>query len=114
MLNSIIQSRCLTKDQERSHEENDKGLNKSNKIKQLGEKDAYDDQNSLNESKNQRKESRKDARVRKSISSNKNKRSEKSMVKEKTGKDEPKNKMVEEEIDKPWISYLRNLRIPMM
>jgi len=27
---------------------------------------------------------------------------------------EKKEKKIEEEIDKPWISYLRNLRIPMM
>ncbi len=113
LLDSIIQSRCLTKDQERADSQKDKLAScKTNKLKNLVSKDDYvDTQNTT-----QLKYSRKGSRIRKSMSSSHNRREEVNVRKDEKNKEEKKEKdgKVDEDIDKPWISYLRNLRIPMM
>lgn len=112
LLDSIIQSRCLTKDQDRKDLPKDKLAScKTNKLKNLVAKDEYADTQHTQKT-DQSKYSRKASRVRKSISSSNNRKG----TKEEATKEEKKDKdpKAEEEIDKPWISYLRNLRIPMM
>ena len=106
LLESIIQSRCLTKDQERVNS----GSYRHQK-EDFEQNDYYDNKAYLEERPNRVK--RKDSKLRKSITSNKERESEKAPKKE--TKEEPSSKdKIEDEIDKPWISYLRNLRIPMM
>jgi hypothetical protein len=54
--------------------------------------------------------------MRKSIS-NLDKKDDKLIIEKRQPKEDKKenrDRPIEEDIDKPWISYLRNLRIPMM
>ena len=100
LLDSIIQSRCLTKEQERASFDQQQDFN-------IPQEDNYDS-NGHKENitlKNSNRETKK----RKSVTSN-NERKEETAVEQ--IKENPQNK--DDEIDKQWISYLRNLRIPMM
>jgi hypothetical protein len=106
LLESIIQSRCLTKDQERMNSGSQR-----NKKEDFEQNDYYDNKAYLEERPNRVK--RKDSKLRKSFTSNKERESENSSKKEHKEESTSKDK-IEDEIDKPWISYLRNLRIPMM
>lgn len=101
LLDSIIQSRCLTKDQDRD------SLSKPKTFKET-ENDYYDP----NPTKDSPKLPRKDSNLRKSVTSNQERNEERPKSKELVL--EKREQKVEEDIDKPWISYLRNLRIPMM
>lgn len=105
LLNSIIQSRCLTKDQERIATGNLKDYKNS-----PNQGDYFDAKQKI-ESKGTTSAC-KDAKLRKSITSNKERKDERISLREKEMKES--KEPVEDDIDKPWISYLRNLRIPMM
>lgn len=92
ILDSIIQSRCLAKDQDQSDKQNSQNTYKDNDVLSN------------------------DSKLRKSIS-NLDKKEDKLVIEKrqpKEDKKESRDRAVEEDIDKPWISYLRNLRIPMM
>ena len=111
LLNSIIQARCLTNEQE----SNVKSVSKTQS--NTAHNDYADNSTDLKSSDANRR-SDKDSKLRKSVTSDKEKMNNEPRSQTKDPKDEerfqkPKSK-VEEEVDKPWISYLRNLRIPMM
>lgn len=94
ILDSIIQSRCLTKEKEQ--------------IDILYAQEAYGDIIEKDVLSN-------DSKIRKSMSNQDN--DDKGVLEKRYLKEEKKDnkdKGNEDDIDKPWISYLRNLRIPMM
>ena len=107
LLSSIIQARCLSNEQQRS------AVSTLKKQPSTAQNDYYD--NTELKSSEILKGSENDPKLRKSITSNKERYSaeHKSDSNNETQHCRTKEK-VEEEIDKPWISYLRNLRIPMM
>lgn len=104
LLDSIIQSRCLTKEQER--------INCDKQQEFSLPQDEYFDSNGLKENLTI-KNSNRETRERKSVTSNKERKDETAIEQIKEIKETPQKKE-DDEIDKPWISYLRNLRIPMM
>lgn len=109
LLDSIIQSRCLTKDRDRNPSGNLKDY------RDFQPQDDYYDQKSTKDDRGH-KMNRNDSKVRKSITSNKERNEEKLSARDKVGKIEktPRDEKLDDDIDKPWIAYLRNLRIPMM
>lgn len=109
LLDSIIQSRCLTKDRDRHPSGNLKDY------RDFQPQDDYYDQKSTKDDRGS-KINRNDSKVRKSVTSNKERNEEKLSARDKDPKNgaNSKEEKAEDEIDKPWIAYLRNLRIPMM
>lgn len=107
LLNSIIQARCLSNEQERS------AMATLKKQSSTAQNDYYD--NTDLKSTEVVKSSENESKLRKSITS----KNERDSAEHKTntkheGQHTRTKERAEEEIDKPWISYLRNLRIPMM
>lgn len=110
LLDSIIQSRCLTKEHNRIQSGHLRDYRRDSS------KDDYYDSNNAQDSKASTL-ARKDSRLRKSITSSKERKDGKESAREKEKESKVENTREEQpddDIDKPWISYLRNLRIPMM
>lgn len=114
LLNSIIQARCLTNEEERL-------VKSGSKTQTNSAVNDYVDNSTDLKSTDANRKSNKDSKLRKSVTSNKERQSNelRSQTKDSTDLEKLENPQkssskTEEEVDKPWISYLRNLRIPMM
>jgi hypothetical protein len=105
LLSSIIQARCLSKEQDRITNGGPKAQSHTT------QNDYYEN---VDMKSSDAIKSTNDSKLRKSVTSNKERDPADTRSKTKEPTDSAKARDKEDEIDKPWISYLRNLRIPMM